>query len=87
MDAYIDDPNVKFILTERSPKLFSRSIQNTVGQVVRAGHSFPLVLFKYLDTYNWEFFSLVDDMYRVYTQGKWPKDPGSDQSIEQWYEQ
>ncbi|KAH8772914.1 hypothetical protein F5883DRAFT_549912 [Diaporthe sp. PMI_573] len=87
VDAYIDDPDVKFILTEREPASFARSIQNTVGQFIRAGHSLPLQLLKYLDTYNWEFFSLGDDMYRVYTQGKWPDDPGCDQSIERWYEQ
>lgn len=52
-----------------------------------AGHSLPLRILKYLDTYNWEFFSLGDDMYRVYTQGKWPDDPGCDENIERWYEQ
>lgn len=87
MDAYIDDPDVKFILTERNPTSFARSIQNTVGNFIRAGHSLPLGLLKYFDTYNRAFFNLGDDMYRVYTKGKWPDEPGCDENIERWYEQ
>lgn len=87
MDAYIDDPDVKFILTERTPPSFSRSIINTVGQFVIASHSLPLWLLKYFDTYNWLFISLADDMFRVYSQGKWPKDPDCAENIERWYQE
>jgi hypothetical protein len=86
VDAYIDDPNVKFILTERSPKSFSRSMQDTLGQFVKASHSFPLCVLKYFDSYNREFTSLGDDMLHVYSPGKWPDDPGCTEDIERWYE-
>lgn len=87
VDAYLYDPAVKFILTERNPASFARSIQNTLGQFVRAGHSLPMGLLKYFDTYNRAFFNLGDEMYRVYTQGKWLDDPGCNENIERWYEQ
>ncbi|KAL2291714.1 hypothetical protein FJTKL_11919 [Diaporthe vaccinii] len=87
VDAYIDDPDVKFILTERVPAAFSRSINNSVGRFVTAAHSFPLGILKYFDAYNWAFASLVDDMYCVYSQGKMPSDPDSAKSIEHWYEE
>lgn len=87
MDAYIDDPEVRFILTERAPAAFSRSINNSVGRFVTAAHSFPLGILKYFDAYNWAFASLVDDMYCVYSQGKLPSDPNSAESIERWYEE
>lgn len=87
MDAYIDDPDVKFILTERTPPSFSRSIKNSIGQFVTAAHSFPLKLLKYFDTYNWAFIGLVDDVFRVYSQGKMPADPGCAESVERWYQE
>lgn len=87
MDAYIDDPDVKFILTERTPQSFSRSISKSVGRFVTAAHSFPLKLFKYFDAYNGAFIGLVDDSYCVYTQGKMPDDPGCAESTERWYQE
>lgn len=87
MDAYIDDPDVKFILTDRAPAAFARSINNSIGRFVTAAHSFPLGVLKYLDTYNLAFTRLVDDMYPVYSQGKIPSDPNSAESIARWYEE
>lgn len=87
MDAYIGDPDVKFILTERTPPSFSRSINNSIGRFVTAGHSFPLGLLKYLDTYNLAFTSLARDMYKVYSKGKSPWDSDSAENIESWYEE
>lgn len=87
MDAYIDDPDVKFILTERTPASFARSINNTVGRFCTAGHSFPMGLLKCFDTYNREFFRLGDEMYQIYAQGKMPDDPNCGEMIERWYEE
>lgn len=87
MDAFIDDPEVKFILTERTPASFSRSINNSVGRFVTAAYSFPLALLKYFDRYNWEFMSLAENMYQVYSRGKMPSDPDCPETIESWYEE
>lgn len=87
MDAYIDDPEVKFILTERTPPSFARSINRTVGSFVTAAHSFPLGLLKYFDIYNWTFTKLVDDIFPVYAQGKRPWDPGCAENQERWYQE
>lgn len=87
MDAYIDDPEVKFILTERTPASFSRSVNNSVGRFITAAHSFPLGLLKYFDNYNWAFVSLGDDMYQIYSQGRTPGDPDCAEMIESWYKE
>lgn len=87
VDAYIGDPDVKFILTERTPASFSRSINKTVGEFVMAGRSFPLKLLKNFDSLNLEFFGLGEDLYRVYSQGRMPTDPDSAEMIERWYEE
>ncbi|KAL1873483.1 hypothetical protein Daus18300_003846 [Diaporthe australafricana] len=87
VDAYIGDPDVKFILSERTPASFSRSINKTVGEFVMAGRSFPLNLLNNFNSFNKEFFNLGEDLYLEYSQGRLPTDPDCAEMIERWYEE
>ncbi|KAJ5670552.1 uncharacterized protein N7477_005915 [Penicillium maclennaniae] len=47
--AYADDPNVKFILTERDPDKWVASFNKTAGATKKMADSFPLVILRYFD--------------------------------------
>jgi hypothetical protein len=49
IEAYADDPNVKFILTERDPEKWVASFNNTAGTLMKMADSFPLVILRYFD--------------------------------------
>lgn len=69
-------PNAKFILTERDPDAWVRSINGSVAGLARAASSFPLALFKHFDQYNFEFFRLVLMIFDALSARKGPTDEG-----------
>ncbi|KAI9924688.1 hypothetical protein MW887_006540 [Aspergillus wentii] len=63
--AYANDPDVKFILTERSPEKWAKSVRNSVGKVVAMSGAFPFNILKYFDAFLWHFFDFNVLVYRA----------------------
>lgn len=55
LEAYAADPDVKFILTERNPQKWAKSVNNSAGGVVAMAESFPMNILKYFDATLCEF--------------------------------
>ncbi|KAE8374384.1 hypothetical protein BDV26DRAFT_270104 [Aspergillus bertholletiae] len=81
MKGYIEDPNVKFIVTERVPEKWVRSIEKTIGEAVRAAHRFPLNILKRFDSELGHFLHLATVMYWAYADGASPGDPDSEAAL------
>ncbi|QMW26966.1 hypothetical protein G4B84_002255 [Aspergillus flavus NRRL3357] len=85
MRGYIEDPDVKFIVTERSPEKWVRSIDNTIGEAVKAAHKFPLNILKRFDSELGHFLHLATVMYWAYADGANPGDADSEAALYQNY--
>ncbi|KJK63919.1 Tubulin C-terminal domain protein [Aspergillus parasiticus SU-1] len=81
MRGYIEDPDVKFIVTERSPEKWVRSIDNTIGEAVKAAHQFPLNILKRFDSELGHFLRLATVMYWAYADGANPGDTDSEAAL------
>ncbi|OKO90892.1 hypothetical protein PENSUB_13193 [Penicillium subrubescens] len=55
LEAYAEDPDVKFILTERNPQKWAKSVNNSAGGVVAMAESFPMNIIKRFDATLCEF--------------------------------
>lgn len=68
--AYLDDPDVKFILTERSPDSWVKSFNSFVGGVVLEPLCrFPLNILRYFNTGLYRLWRLNILMYGIYSRG------------------
>ncbi|KAG5974546.1 hypothetical protein E4U55_008163, partial [Claviceps digitariae] len=74
LKAYADDPNIKFILTDRDPDKWVTSINNTVGDIVHSSIGFPLNILRHFDGYLYWFFSLNQSIYGVLADGTLPEE-------------
>ncbi|OGM42402.1 tubulin alpha-1 chain [Aspergillus bombycis] len=79
--GYIEDPNVKFIVTERMPEKWVRSIDNTIGEAVKAANQFPLNILKRFDSELGHFLHLATVMYWAYADGANPGDANSEAAL------
>lgn len=85
LEGYINDPDVKFIVTERSPEKWAKSINNTIGAALILASSFPMNILKPFDTELTEFWRLAQLMYLGYCDGKSPQDPDTEATLRQNY--
>ncbi|KAJ5218204.1 uncharacterized protein N7498_000303 [Penicillium cinerascens] len=85
IQAYAQDPDVKFIFTERPPEKWAVSVNNTVAGVVAAGDRFPFSILKYFDTTLYEFFTLNKVMYGALTGCTMPGHPDNERLLQKWY--
>ncbi|CAG8162822.1 unnamed protein product [Penicillium olsonii] len=65
LEAYADDPNVKFILTERDPDKWVTSVNKTAGALLDMPYTFPFVILKYFDATLYRFLVLNETLYRI----------------------
>ncbi|PTB35123.1 hypothetical protein M441DRAFT_154066 [Trichoderma asperellum CBS 433.97] len=66
LSAYLSDPNVKFLLTERDPDKWVRSFNKQVGGMNDYLASAPMAILRYFDIglwHHWRFNSLVYDLF------------------------
>lgn len=49
IEAYVQDPSVRFILTERDPDSWVTSINRTLGEIINMGRQPHIRLLKYFD--------------------------------------
>ena len=85
INAYADDPNVKFILTERDPDSWVRSFNNTVPFVVNMAESFPMNILKHFQSTMGQFFRLNVVMYEVWSNGTRLGDKGNTEIMRRNY--
>ncbi|KAK8008848.1 P-loop containing nucleoside triphosphate hydrolase protein, partial [Apiospora marii] len=84
--AYGDEPDVRFLLTERGPDSWVRSVTSGPAELLTAlDQPGPLGLSRHFDAFNDEFFSLATLMYESMAEGKGPNDPGAQDTLRRHY--
>ncbi|RJE19487.1 hypothetical protein PHISCL_08172 [Aspergillus sclerotialis] len=85
IEAYIEDPDIKFILTERDPAKWARSFSNTAGYVVDLAHSFPTNILKHFDSLNSAFLKLNEYAFWSMSDGTNKNHPNTDAALRNNY--
>lgn len=85
LDEYVEDPEVKFILTERDPDRWAKSVNGTAGFIITAAASFPLNILKYFDEELRIFLALNTTLYAVLADGTKPGQPGNEAALTRNY--
>ncbi|GKZ35039.1 hypothetical protein AbraIFM66950_005479 [Aspergillus brasiliensis] len=83
--GYMEDPDVKFIVTERSPDKWVKSFNKTVGEAIVAGRKFPLSILRHFDSEVDGFFKLAEVMYWAYSDGTNPGHPNNEEALRKNY--
>ncbi|RJE26623.1 hypothetical protein PHISCL_01037 [Aspergillus sclerotialis] len=81
LELYAEDPDVKFILTQRNPDKWVRSMNQTVGELVNAYRSFPINILKYFDDYVDTAFRIISLLYFRWSSGTNPGDPNNELAL------
>lgn len=85
IDAYAEDPDVKFILTERDPQKWALSFNNTCYNVAKMGTTFPFNILKYFQVDLYHFLEVNRLVYRALANGTKPGDPDNEESLCDYY--
>lgn len=85
VDAYLQDPDVKFILTERSPESFVKSLGGSLVDYYARLCTFPLCLTKYFDKLIWHLHGMFGAMTFRWSRGLYPNDPAFKQTMRESY--
>ncbi|KAL0937448.1 uncharacterized protein CTRU02_207179 [Colletotrichum truncatum] len=85
IQEYLADPEVKFILTERTPESWAKSISGSLGAYHAKLAQPPLSVVRYFDSFVWELRSLFKAMTYRWSRGLEPNDPGFDTALEKSY--
>jgi hypothetical protein len=85
LDEYVQDPEVKFILTERDPDRWAKSVNGTVGFIIKAAASLPLNILRHFDEELGGFLALNDTLYGVIADGTMPGQPGNEAALRRNY--
>ncbi|KAL4890256.1 P-loop containing nucleoside triphosphate hydrolase protein [Aspergillus ambiguus] len=81
LEAYAADPDVKFIVTERSPIKWAKSMNNTVGAAIMLAAKFPMNILRRFDSELSAFWHLADVMYWAYSDSTNPGDPNNEEIL------
>ncbi|OOF95309.1 hypothetical protein ASPCADRAFT_507202, partial [Aspergillus carbonarius ITEM 5010] len=85
LETYMEDPEVKFILTERSPDKWVKSFNNTIGEAIKVADKPPINILKHCDAELGEFFYLAKVMYMAYSDGTYPGHPDNEAALRKNY--
>ncbi|KAJ5619816.1 hypothetical protein N7510_003800 [Penicillium lagena] len=85
IEAYAEDPDVKFILTERPPEKWAKSLNNTAAKVATMSSQFPFSILKYFDSALYQFLALNEVIYQGLACGTKPGSPGNEQILASYY--
>lgn len=85
IEAYAKDPDVKFILTERPPETWAKSVNNTTAQVATMSSQFPFSILKYFNSTLFEFLDFNEVVYQGVACGTKPGAPGNEQILARYY--
>lgn len=85
IEAYVEDPDVKFILTERDPDKWVKSIDNTVATIIMMASCFPFNILKYFNDDLYYYFLLGQVFYGAIADGTNPGDPDNAMALRRNY--
>jgi hypothetical protein len=85
IQAYLKDPDVKFILTERDPDKWVTSVNKTAGGVANMAQQFPFSILKYFDATLYEFLDLNELVYRALSGCTLLDGPNNRENLRQYY--
>ncbi|CAI7673589.1 unnamed protein product [Penicillium bialowiezense] len=85
IEAYADDPDVKFILTERDSEKWALSVNNTAGGLIDMPYMFPFVILKYFDATLYRFLVMNETVYRAISKCTRPGDADNIPSLQKHY--
>lgn len=85
LEAYVDDPDVKFILTERNPDKWVTSVNNTAGAMVDMPYQFPFSILKYFDATLYRFLSMNSLVYGAICGFTKPGDAENAKNVRKYY--
>ncbi|KAI1775150.1 P-loop containing nucleoside triphosphate hydrolase protein [Hypoxylon cercidicola] len=77
-------PDAKFLLTERDPDKWAKSFANTIGKLATGFQRFPMVIFKYFDSFTTNMAFMGSTVQRYYTNGYGPTPEGQKQLAENY---
>lgn len=78
LEVYVTDPDVKFILTERQPEKWAKSVNNSAGNVVKMANSFPMNILRRFDATLNEFMKANVILYGALSGFTKPGDPNNE---------
>jgi hypothetical protein len=84
-NAYLSDPNVKFLLTERDPDKWVRSFNKQLGGMNDYLASFPMVILRHFDTDLWHHWNFNNLAYNLFSGTTKRGQPGNEQILRQNY--
>jgi len=76
LEAYVDDPDVRFLLTERNPDKWAASFDNFVGGIIAMCGRLPLSVLKYFTPILWHVEYVNYLCYWLFTDKMMPGAPG-----------
>jgi hypothetical protein len=85
LTTYAEDPDVKFILTERQPEKWAKSVNNSVAGVVKMAQSFPMNILKKFDPVLSEFMKFNVLVYNALAGGTRPGHPDNERELCAYY--
>ena len=85
LDAYLPDPDVRFLLTERDPDKWVRSFDNFVGFAVTSLRSFPMNFLKYFHGTMYYMYEMNIMAYQLFSGGLFPGEEGSKEHLRKNY--
>ena len=86
LEAYAEDPDVKFILTERTPQSWAKSVNSFVGTMVTAIERPPLNVLRYFSK-TLEYFCVANvEVYNLLSDGKRPGEVGDEAALMKNYQ-
>ncbi|KAF6827845.1 hypothetical protein CPLU01_08864 [Colletotrichum plurivorum] len=85
IQTYLEDPEVKFILTERTPESWAKSIAGSLGAYHAKLAQPPLSIARYFDSFIWELTALFRAMTHRWSGGLEPHQPGFNDALAKSY--
>ncbi|KAK6224299.1 hypothetical protein QIS74_02626 [Colletotrichum tabaci] len=82
---YLDDPDVRFILTERTPQSWAKSIAGSLGAYHQKLAKPPLSIARHFDSFIAELTALFRAMTHRWSGGLEPSDPGFNDALAKSY--
>ncbi|KAG6000330.1 hypothetical protein E4U21_005608 [Claviceps maximensis] len=83
--AYADDPNVKFILTDRDADKWVDSFNNTLGREAKSSAVFPMNILKHFDGYLGGILGCNSAIYGAVADGTLPGDENNRAAVRRNY--
>lgn len=85
VEAYVDDPDVRFLLTERDPGQWAASFDSFVGGVIAACRRPPLSLLQYFNPMIWHLAVVNNMCYWLFADRLMPGAPGRLEALQRNY--